>query len=872
METIQTEPTAETVASQAASKSSPTRSVLSQADDERESTGLFLVQFKVPPGPDERRELESLGIELLRYVPDDAYVARFNKTRKGLIRKLNFVHWVGPYRNEHKIHPRLKADRTKTALETLEVAVLLSPKAADADTVRARQQFQSIRQESGMRAGRVIRGTMTRPQLDELSRSDSVLWIEPSGKMKLYDEVSSKIVAGDGGQNTLLSQALGYDGAGVTVAVADSGLNNGDAATMHPDLLGRTPAFFYYGSLTDASDQHSHGTHCAGIIAGNGALGELDGNGALYGLGVAPGASIIGQRLFGPAGEYEPPDSFKKLTRDATQAGADIGSNSWGEDTQGAYDLSAMEFDLLVRDADVLTQGEQPYVLEFSAGNAGPGPQTIGSPAVGKNVIATGASQNGRLDYFFYGDGIDAMADFSSRGPCEDGRIKPDLVAPGTWIASLFSRSATDAYAWDTISSNYMFQGGTSQAGPQVAGAAAVFIHYYRQNFSGVTPSPAMVKAALINSAADMADPTHTAAVPNNDEGWGRVNLTPILDSGRRYDYVDQTVLMTNGQIFERQVLVSSSDEPFKVTLTYTDVPGFPGAIPALVNDLNLEVVAPDGRSYHGNQFFNGVSVPGAPGWDTLNNVEGVLIPSPLPGSYIVRVHAAKVVEDSRVFDTPAVDDQDFALVSSGRLALTGESIVALDRKAYTAPGLMKLSVIDLDLNGAPSVTVNVSSSWEPAGENVVLTPNGLTGTYTGTVATVTGAAVLDGNLQIAHGDVIEVRYLDVSAGLNRVATAVADLEPPVLTDVGLTNRFGRTYVRWMSDEPADSLARYGTNSALSRIVADSTLVLNHFVPLSGLVTGTNYYFVIVSADEAGNVTTNDNGGGLVEFIAEPPP
>ena len=148
---------------------------------------------------------------------------------------------------------------------------------------------------------------------------------------------------------------------------------------------------------------------------------------------------------------------------------------------KGRYDLSAAQFDALVRDADAETPGEQPYILEFSAGNAGPGAQTLDSPAVGKNVIATGASENDRFDFFIYADGQDTMADFSSRGPCEDGRIKPDVVAPGTWIASLQSASASDENAWSPISANYQYQGGTSQAGPHVSGAAAVFVQYYRQ-------------------------------------------------------------------------------------------------------------------------------------------------------------------------------------------------------------------------------------------------------------------------------------------------------------------------------------------------------------------------------------------------------
>src|SRR5262249_33862467 len=154
-----------------------------------------------------------------------------------------------------------------------------------------------------------------------------------------------------------VAMQFGYDGAGVTVAVADSGLDTGDADNIHPDLFGRVAALFYYGSLGNASDEHGHGTHCAGIIAGNGATGEMDETGALYGLGVAPRANIVAQRVFDADGNFEAPPTYGDLTRDAVRAGAVIGSNSWGDDTQGRYDISAMEFDALVRDADELAVG-----------------------------------------------------------------------------------------------------------------------------------------------------------------------------------------------------------------------------------------------------------------------------------------------------------------------------------------------------------------------------------------------------------------------------------------------------------------------------------------------------------------------------------
>ena len=107
------------------------------------------------------------------------------------------------------------------------------------------------------------------------------------------------------------------------------------------------------------------------------------------------GASLFIERIFdADANEVSPAPADADLTRDAVRAGAQIGANSWGNDVQGEYDIDAAQFDELVRDADASTPGDQPYILEFSAGNAGPDAETMDSPASGKNVIATGASEN----------------------------------------------------------------------------------------------------------------------------------------------------------------------------------------------------------------------------------------------------------------------------------------------------------------------------------------------------------------------------------------------------------------------------------------------------------------------------------------------
>ncbi len=832
-------------------------------------SGLFLIQFNAPPTAEIRAQLATQGIDLLRYVPEDTFIARFQKVSVNQTRSLANVSFITPYLPEAKHDRRLLAAIQASKLtQPIRVRLVLAPRANPADVLALRRLLGRVYQQNNLKLTRVIAAEIQPAKLDALAQSPAVLWIEPDRSMRLHDEVSSKIVAGDDSPHVTSMQALGFDGSGVKVGVADSGLNNGDAATMHPDLFGRTPTFFFYGSLTDAADEHGHGTHVSGIIAGNGATGETDENNFLYGLGVAPGASIIAQRIFDGVGNYEAPPSYETLTRDATEAGAVVGSNSWGDDVQGQYDISAAEFDELVRDADLVKPGDQPYILEFSAGNAGPAAQTMDSPGVAKNVIATGACQSGREDLFIYDTGPDTMADFSSRGPCEDGRIKPDVVAPGTWISSLQSASATDENAWASISPNYQYEGGTSQAGPHASGAAAVFVQYYRSTHTNATPSPALTKAALINSATAMDPEVELAPPPNNDEGWGRVDLTELIGSDRKFDFVDQSVLLTNTQVYERRVVVGAADDILKITLAYTDVPGLPAVIPALVNDLDLEVISPDGHLYRGNQFSDGESQPDTANPDTINNIEAVHLSTPAVGEYIVRVRARHVVEDARQ-DTFAID-QDFALVISGDLVGAGQGIVVLDRHSYTAPSQINIRLIDSDLAGQPTAHVTVQSSTETNGENITLSASGSNGTFTCAVFTVTGPAAPDGKLQIAHGDLLQAIYADASGATNRIATAQADLVPPVLSGVGAASDFGSMIISWNSDEPSTSVVRYGTNTSLARAVINTTLTTTHTMALNGLVVGQTNYFAVISTDEAGNTATNDNGGTFFTLIAAP--
>ncbi len=846
-------------------------------------SGLYLIQFSGALEPGQRAELLKAGVELIKYVPDDAFIAKLNNVTPASVGTLSYVTWVGPYRKEFKLNPQLAkvAQLAAQTNEPVSVSILLSPTATTAEISSVRSHVARVQHESKLRQGIIMRGELSPGQLDALAQSGVVLWVERAPKRKIVDEAAAKIVGGDDGNiaTRTMTQQLGFDGTGVTVCVADTGLDTGNTNTMHPDLKGRVTGFKYYGSnITDGSDGYGHGTHCAGIVAGNAASGETDPETLqFYGLGVASGANIFVERIFDDnAGEANPFPADETLTHDAVRAGAKVGSNSWGNDVQGEYDLDCAQFDELVRDADAGTAGYQPYILEFSAGNAGPNSQTVGSPACAKNVIATGASDNDPATlsstYGLYADGRDTMADFSSRGPCADGRIKPDVVAPGTWIASAASANALNLAntSWTVIDDLYVFMGGTSMSGPHAAGAAAIFVQFYKFTHTNAIPSPALTKAALINSAEELNQSNGgPAPAPNNDEGWGRITLTNIINTNiatapRAYVFVDQTTLLTNSQVFTQHIFVRGTGQPLKVTMDYTDVPGFPGALPALVNDLDLEVVAPDGTLYRGNQFGAGESVANSPTTDKLNNVEGVFITTPAAGDWQVRVRATRIVSDA--LTNTAVADQDFALVVSGDLARTGTGLILLDRPAYTAPGVMQLTVFDAARAASNSVSVLVTNLSLHTGITKILSAHGSYGAFTGAVTTVTGTAGA-GQIQIANGNSLEADYLDAGSS-KRSATAVGDLTAPTISGVADTTDLGVLTLTWTTSEPATSFVRYGTNPAnLNLSVSNNTLVTTHVVKLSHLIPGKTYYYSVSSTDAAGNAATNNNGGVNFTFI-----
>jgi subtilisin-like proprotein convertase family protein len=510
-----------------------------------------------------------------------------------------------------------------------------------------------------------------------------------------------------------------FNASNFVVNISDSGVDNATTVPTHfglytngnPANASRVAYNRLLGTPTGPNSTlqgcDGHGNINAHIIAGYvptgapyNAFPHADASGFRYGLGVAPfvkvGSSVIFDGNGSIFGDYTFPD-FIQLESQAYDDGARISSNSWGSAPDGAYDFDAQTFDYLVRDSkpegsSYEAPGNQQNVIVFAAGNSGPQAQTVAPPGSAKNVITAGASENvlafGGADRCTTADSeadsANDMTIFSSRGPTADGRRKPDLVAPGTHITGgVFQINNPPANGQAAACYNaaavcggppasplffpagqqfYTASTGTSHSTPAIAGAAALV----RQRFlnEGLpAPSPALTKAALINSARYLTGTYGNDALWSNTQGMGAVNLSAFFQSFvtptmlRDQETVD--LFTASGQMRTINGTISDPTKPLRVTLAWTDAPGGTAAA-AWVNDLNLEVTA-GGQTYKGNVFSGALSTTGGTA-DARNNVESVFLPAGVTGAFTVRVTAANIAGDA-VFENGAALDQDFALV-----------------------------------------------------------------------------------------------------------------------------------------------------------------------------------------------------------------
>ncbi|MEE8526097.1 MAG: S8 family serine peptidase, partial [Thermoanaerobaculia bacterium] len=668
---------------------------LDVASAEAGAEDYVLVKFPGPVTAAQSAALEGLVERVVTYLPHDAFLVKIAAEHRHLLTadEIGAV-WSGPYHPAYKISPAVAGLEAVTAAkdDRRQLLIHVFPDASLAeveDKIALLERGEIVGRGSGERWSR-IRMLMSSADVaavrDQLARMAGVFWIDLESRRVLYNDTTVWVAQSgtSGGRATPIFDR-GIRGQGQVIAVLDTGIDidmcyfadpvrglppqnvcNGGTAVDNSQRKVIAVDFLWSadcaGGITSPDwDSHSHGTHVAGIAAGDDFANP---NGGDSGDGMAPGAKLViqdGGVEFDDCADLPalgcPVVDLNPIFRQAFQQGARIHNNSWGDQENNP---NRSRYTAGSEDADQFMWNHKDFILVFAAGNSGrEGLMTIGSPSTGKNVVSVGATERGA--------GAESIAVFSSCGTTTDGRIKPDVTMPGGGILSALADN-------DLSTSNCSTRAfsGTSMASPGAAGALALIRQYFTAGWypsgtsragDGFTPSAALLKAMLINSGHDMAA---VAPIPANCQGWGRVLLEDALffqGDRRRLRIADDRAGFARGASGQERTfsVFAGSSEPLEITLTWTDFPSTPAAGVHLVNDLDLTVTGPAG-TYRGNVFAGGASTLGGQS-DRRDSVEQVLVKNPPPGIYTVTV---------RAFNVPR-GPQPYALVVTGDLPPCGD-------------------------------------------------------------------------------------------------------------------------------------------------------------------------------------------------------
>jgi hypothetical protein len=621
----------------------------------------FIVQFKKTPNQAERNQILKTGIRLMGYLPDYAYYASVPAGFK--MQQLNpWLHACIALSNDNKMSNALyvkdipeHAKRGNNVALTIKLHddVLLLPILNDL-------QKSVIEIENYQTAFNTMQVVVPVADITKIANLPYVQFIEPIG---VKGEPENYIEVTNHRSNAISTQYAGgrkYNGSGVTVGIGDDGIIG-----PHIDYAGRIDQSLSSGNSGD------HGDHCSGIIMGAGNIDPRE-------RGQAWGSFLY---------VYEYPDNLNQALDGYDNFNIRINSSSYSDGCNAGYTAFAQQ-------CDNQTRLRPELILSFSAGNQGgincgyysgsDFGQITGGHKIGKNVI-TAASLNAN----------DGITSYSSRGPTADGRIAPLVSAVGDNVNS-------------TVSVNdYQTNSGTSMSCPAVSGVLAQLYDCYKQTHGGVNPNSALIKATLLNSCDDLGN-----AGADFVYGYGRINAFKSavnIESNHHF-----AASLTHGDSTSFSLNVPANATQLKVMLYWHDYEGALNAAPALVNDLDFEVIDDLGNvtlPLVPNSAPNFASLISAATQkvDHLNNQEQVVIDNPT-GTYTLKVKGYNIPQGPQDFYVVYSFTTDEIMVT---YPLGGESV---------APGEVEKIRWDAFGNTTPftvSYSADSGNTWNVINANV---------------------------------------------------------------------------------------------------------------------------------------------------------
>lgn len=849
-----------------------------------------IIQFRGPIKPQWLRLLRRAGIEPVQYIHPFSYVVWADERSLAAGRLHSQVRWAGDFIPAMRarmpdapvqLQPEAGVSRQKepaTALHAM--ALIFEPVVAQAMDGIENTGARIVSRAPLNSRFRVVGLRLQPGNFLEIARIPGVFTVQQiTQDAGLRGEMSNQSIVG--GYDEIFNILPGYidwlddaglDGAGITVGIVDSGVRE-----THQDLVDNmVDCIGDQGScITGDSD---HGTHVAGAVGGTGVSGVVDAGGFLRGQGVAPAVSLVEQRFgpflsgLGPGGMAA--DGMLDIFRDSATSGTQLTNNSWGSSsTPQGYNIPTMQVDMIARDADPETPGQQPVLPVWAVMN-GDGdafgdcwPSSLGAPDEAKNLFAVGSTWLQNPDGSQRAD-IFSISSNSAHGPACDGRLVPHIVAPGCRTDSTIA--INDA----AYSSSFC---GTSMASPVVSGAVSLFMQKHAAEL-GALPSPALVKAVFTAGAMDLvgnvdADGNLLAHRPDRKQGWGRIDLDAVINPGTRLETVDQTkVFRATGDSWTWVFTPEDPSAPMRIMLAWTDAPGpgTGGTNPAWVNDLDLVVTTGGDNGYYGNNINAGTGLSemgGSP--DGRNNLEGVMLsPAQHSGQPVdIEVLAANLGADALDPWTPefGVTRQDFALACFNCRREPGFALVTEDDQTPICTASTGASFdVAVDVESVASFTEAVTLAYSalslPSGFGVssinpeVVDPPGQS------IVTITAEA----SVAVGAYNLTIVGSAGAAGGQQlTVAAIVDDATPPAplpqLPGAGATGTTQSPPFEWSASDQADSyLFELATDPVFDNVIASEIVTgLSYRLPFE-LASLTEYFWRVTPSNSCG-------AGGVAE-------
>lgn len=591
----------------------------------------FFVQFRARITPDDRALLERVGVEIQDYVPHDAYLVRGSGAQRQALQRAAAVRASADFHPWYRLEPGLEERVLEQGLTEVAVFLFEGADSEEATLQMVAAGMQLREWDAALRDRMHV--LVDAEQLVQLAHLRDVQWVQRQAEAVLRNDQASWVLQSNQTNMTPFWDQ-GLRGENMIVGHIDGGVDMDSCYFRDPAVTTPGPTHRKMVNFRGSMLDDTHGTHTAGTAVGDREpiAGSTLNNGIAYHARMThTNLSLINTiNLF---------DSLEDQFND----GALVFTNSWGNDFSTSYDSWP-------RDIDKFAWLHPAALPIWSVTNI----STLRNPENAKNALAVGAT--------FSPNGQDGHC-FGGRGPTSDGRRKPEVYAVGCSVDSAVPGACTTGA-----------QAGTSMAAPVIAGGAALTVQYFTEGWyptgtlvpaHGFSPSAALVKAALVNGAVDM---TGISGYPSNTEGWGRANLSRslYLAGGARTVFVADPARADSfdgpGEMHQYTLRVEDSAQTLEVTMCFTDKDASLNASFTPVNDIDVELIDPNGVVYLGNVFVGGFSATGG-NPDPLNNVERIRLANPPLGEYTLNIHATNVTTSK---------NQNYALVVSGGLDTSG--------------------------------------------------------------------------------------------------------------------------------------------------------------------------------------------------------